>query len=97
MIRAIVELDFHVHHGIAGDDTVLHGLHDAFLHCGDEVPGNGAAEDGILELVAFTTRQWLNLDPAIAELATATGLFLVAALGLGFAPNGLTIGHLRRM
>src|SRR3990167_9406932 len=43
-----------------------------------------------------TARQRLDAQVHFAELARAAGLFLVAAVPLGFLGDGLAIGNLRR-
>src|SRR5918995_837909 len=96
MKRAVVEAHLHVNHGIAGDVPPSHRLDDPLLHRGDELARDGAAHDAVLELEARTAGQRGELDPRVAELAPATGLLLVAALGLGRARDRLHKGYLRR-
>src|SRR5215207_303017 len=96
MKRAVVEAHLHVNHGVAGDVPPSHRLDDSLLHCRDELARDGAADDAVLELEARTAGQRGELYPRVAELAPATGLLLVAALGLGRARDRLHKGHLRR-
>ena len=60
-----------------------HRLLDALLHRGDELAGDRAADDLVDELEALAARQRLDPQERDAELAVATGLLLVLALGLG--------------
>ena len=69
--------------GIAEHAAVLHRLRDALLDRGDELPGDGAADDLVLELEALAPLERLDADDGDAELAVAAGLLLVLALGLG--------------
>ena len=97
MIGAVVEDDFEVHHRIAGEIAARGRVLDSLFDGGNEVPGNGAAEDIVDELELGAARERFHLDLAIAELAMAAGLFLVAALHVGSAPNGFPIGDLGRL
>ena len=71
-------------------------FHDAFFHRGDEVLGDGAAEDVVDELEVAAAGQGFHLDLAVAELAVAAGLLLVAALHVGLAADGLAVRDLGR-
>ena len=68
-----------------------------FLHRGDIVLGNGAAENLVGELELRAARERFHLDPAIAELAVAAGLLLVPPLDVGKSANGLAIGNFGRL
>ena len=83
--------------GIAGEKTAHGRLDDAFFDCGDEVAGNGSAEDVILEHEATAAGHGLHADFAVAELAVAAGLLLVPALGFSFAADGFAVGNLGRL
>src|SRR5215218_7170687 len=95
-LNAFSEAHLHVNHGVAGDIPAGHRLDDSLLHRRDELARDGAADDAVLELEARTAGQRGELYPRVAELAPATSLFLVAALGLGRARDRLHKGHLRR-
>ena len=60
-----------------------HRLLDALLHGGDELAGDGAADDLVDELEAGAAFAGLDAQPRHPELAVAAGLLLVLALGLG--------------
>src|SRR5688500_12866220 len=92
----VVKAHLHVNHGVAGDVTPSHRLDYSLLHRGDELARDGAADDAVLELEARTAGKRGELDPRVAELAPATGLLLVAALGPGRARDRLHKRHLRR-
>ena len=65
----------------------------ALFHSGEEVLGDGAAEDLLGEHGLFALRVGLKADPHVAELAGTAGLLLVAALlGDGLA-DLLAVGH----
>ena len=53
VVGAVVQSDLHVHHGVAGQHTGLHGALDAGVHRGDILLGDGAAHDGVDELIAL--------------------------------------------
>ena len=57
-----------------------------FLDGRDELTGDRAAEDVVLELEVAAARQRLDADLAVAELAVAAGLLLVPAVRLGARP-----------
>src|SRR5215218_5304643 len=94
--RAVVEAHLHVNYGVAGDVPPGHRLDDPLLHRGDELARDGAADDAVLELEARAAGQRGELYPCIPELAPAASLFLVAALGLGRARDGLHKRYLGR-
>ena len=97
MIAAVVDGDFEVDDGVAGEETARGRLDDAFFDGGDEVARDGAAEDFIVELEAAAAGHGLHADFAVAELAVAAGLLFVAALRFGFAADGFAIGNLGRL
>src|SRR3712207_2989374 len=92
----VVEPHLEVHDGVAGDGALAHRLDDALLDSWDELPGDGAADDCVLELEALSTREGRDLDPRVPNLPAPAGLLLVAALGLGCALNRLHERDLRR-
>ncbi len=97
MVRAVehrhAEVDHRVARKVAADARLL----DPLLHGGDELPGNGAAENVVHELEVGAARERLHLDLAVAELAVAAGLFLVAAVRLGGGLDRLPIRNARRL
>jgi len=96
VVGTVVEADPEVDHRVTGKIASCGRLDDAFFHGGDEVAGNGAAENVIHELEARTAHQGFQLDPAVAVLAMAAGLFLVFALRIGLGANRLPVGNLGR-
>ena len=60
-----------------------HRLLDALLHGGDVALRDGAADHLVDELEALALPERLDPQQADGELAVATGLLLVPALGLG--------------
>ena len=91
MVAAVQQSGFQAHHRIAGQHAVGSGLAQALFHCGEEVLGHAAAEYLLLEYQLFAVAG-LELDPHIAELAVAAGLFLVTALGLELLADGFAVG-----
>ena len=83
--------------GIAGEIAAGGRLDNALFDGGNEVAGDGAAEDFVAELEAAAAGQGLHANFAVAELAVAAGLLLVASLRLGLAADGFAIGNLGRL
>ena len=71
----------------------LHRLDDALLDRGDELPGDRATDDLVVELEAAAALDGLDADERNAELAVPTRLLLVPALGFGGLGDGLAIGN----
>src|SRR5207302_4894468 len=82
---------------VAGHHALLHRLVHALLDRGDEAGRDHPALDGVYELEPGPDLQRLDLDAAVAKLPSAAGLLLVAAVGLGRAPDRLLVGHARRL
>ena len=97
MVAAVIDLDAEVHHLATGQEAAGGRFLDALVDGGDVLARDHAAHDGVFEDIAGTAGQAFHLDPAVAELATAAGLLLVAALHLHLAAHGLTVGHLGRL
>src|SRR5690348_14649770 len=97
VVGAVVEDHSEIHHRVAGQEAALRRLHNALLYCGNEVTGDGAAENVVNELKVAAARQRLHLDLAVAVLAVPPGLLLVPALHVGFAADGFAVGHLGRL
>src|SRR5436305_15333601 len=95
MIGAVVEDDPEIDYGKSGEVAASGGVFDSFFYCGDEILGDGAAEDVVDEFEFSAAGERLHFDFAIAVLAVSAGLFLVASLDVGFAGNGFAIGKLR--
>ena len=68
---------------IAGDGAALQHLAHALLDGGNELAGNGAADDVVDELEAAPRAQRRDAQKHLAELAGAAGLLLVAVMALG--------------
>ena len=91
---AVVKVDLHVHHAVAGDDAVGAGAVDAFLHGGHEHAVHILADEGVSEF--HTMVAWCGLDaqPHLGELAGAAALFFVTVLCLAVVPDGFAEGNL---
>ena len=94
VIAAIVEADLEIDDGISGEEAAGGGFEDSLFDGGDEVFGDGAAEDVVDELELRAAGQGRHVDFAVAELAVSAGLLLVAALDVGGAADGFAVGHL---
>ncbi len=97
VIAAVVDGDLEVDDGVAGEVAAGGGLDDAFFDGGNEVAGDGAAEDFVGEFEAAAARQGLHADFAVAELAVTAGLLFVAAVRFGLAADGFEVGNLGRL
>ena len=97
MVLAVVEADAHVLHRIAREHAVGHRLGDALLDGGDEALRDRSSLDLVDELEARARLGGRDLDVAVAELPAATGLLLVAPVGLGGRAHGLLVGNPRRV
>ncbi len=97
MVLPVVDRRLEVHHGESREEPFDARLLDPFLDRGDEVLRNGSSEDLVRELELRATRKGLEADPAVRELTVASGLLLVAAVGLERSVDGLAIRDLRRM
>mgnify|MGYP000582782073 CR=1 FL=1 len=82
MGRTVAEGCLQTDNGITGKGTLEDRFAQTLFDCGEEVLGNGAADNflGKLEAVAV---DMLKSDPNIAELAAAAGLLLMSALDIG--------------
>ena len=94
MELAVEDRDRHVDDGEAERPAVVHGLDHALLDRGDELAGDGAADDLVDELEALAPAPGRHPQEAHAELAAPARLLLVLALGLGGALDRLPVGHL---
>ena len=50
MVGTVIDGDLEIHHGVSGQEALFGRFHDALFHGGDEVLGDGAAENLIGEL-----------------------------------------------
>ena len=96
MIRAVVERDLHIHHGIAGQHAALHGALNTGIHRRNIFLGDGAAHGAVDELIALAGFVGLQRDLHMGILTGAAGLTLILGLVVDLLPDGLLIGDLRR-
>src|SRR5436309_2683566 len=95
VVRAVHQLDLHVHHRVAGEDAVLERLLHALLHRADVLAGDRAPDDLVLEHEARRGPAGLEVDHHAAVLATAAGLADEFALDVLHAlADRLAVGHL---
>ena len=95
MVRTVEHLDPEIDQRISGEHAAHRRFLDSAVHGRDVLPRNRAADDLVDELVAGAARLRREPHPAVAELATSAGLFLVAALALGLCLDRLAIGDPR--
>ena len=82
-----------VHDGVAEADPALHLGADAAFDAGDELTGDRAADDLVVELEARTLGEGFDLDVADRILAVATGLLHVPSVSLPRTDEGLAERH----
>src|SRR5215210_7845665 len=99
VVLAVEQRRLDTHHGVAGEDAVLHGVLHALVDRRDVLPRDAATGDLVLELVGRAVGrdlQGLEADLHLGELARATGLLLVGVVGpLDGLADRLAVGHLR--
>src|SRR6266513_856085 len=96
VVRPVHQLDYHVHHRIAGEHAVLERLLDALLDRADVFPRDHAAYDVVLEDEARAGLARRHMDDHVPVLAAAAGLADELALHvLDALAHRLAVGHLR--
>src|SRR5690606_11881946 len=95
VVRAVDELHVHVDDGVAGEHAAGHGVRDALFDRSDELLGDHAADDRVLEDEARAVLRGADLDPAVTEHAAAARLLDVLALGANRLGDRLALGDLR--
>ena len=95
MVRPVVHGHLDVHHGIARQKALGHGVLHALVDGRQKAARDLAAHDLVDELVALPL-VGLEAQPAIAELARAARLLLVTALGLGHLADRLAVRNAHR-
>src|SRR5919108_138618 len=95
VVTAIVEFDFHIHHGIAREHSAFERLLNPLIHRLDVFLGNNTADDLVHKLV--TLAGLLRFDPNldVTVLATAASLTDIFALRFGLFADGFAIRNLR--
>lgn len=93
MVGSVYERNSHIDKGITGHNAFLHRLDDSLLHGGTVLLWNDPPDDFIEELESAAFRQGFDIEPAVTELAAASGLFLVASLDVGFTLDGFLVGN----
>ena len=73
----------------------LHGALDALVDGADELFRDGAANDGVDELIALTCFVRLDFDLDVTVLAFTAGLTRVLGVLVGGTADGLAVGNLR--
>src|SRR2546430_17703748 len=96
VVRPVHQLDYHVHHRIAGEHAVLERFLDALLDRADVFPRDHAAHDVVLEHEARPRLARRHVDDHVPILAAAARLPDELALHVldPFA-HRLAVGHLR--
>src|SRR6185295_14253790 len=91
---AVVELDQDARRRVAGEDARLHRLLDPLLDRLDELLGDRAALDDVLEDEVVALFGDLDPDLALAVLAAAARLADEAPVSLRFLRDRLAVGDL---
>src|SRR2546430_5022686 len=95
VVRPVHQLDYHVHHRIAGEHAVLERFLDALLDRADVLPRDHAAHDVVLEHEARPRLARRHVDDHVPVLAAAAGLADELALYvLDALAHRLAVGHL---
>jgi len=94
VVLAVVEDRAEIHQREARQETPGGGLADAPLYRGDEILGNGAAEDIVHKLDARAARQRLEFHAAHAELPVARRFASCACLRRQPWRGWFAVGHL---
>ena len=97
VIGTVIKDGLEVDDGITGERTVQAGFAQTLFHGGEEVLGDGAAEDFLGEDHLFGLLIRLKADPNVTELTAAAGLLLMATLLLDGLADLFTVGNARRV
>ena len=92
---AVVKVDLHVHHAVAGEDAVGAGAVDSLFHGRHEHTIHVLADQGLGELHPVITWCGLEAHPHLGELAGAAALLFVPVLCRAVVPDGFAEGNLR--
>src|SRR5436190_21571414 len=79
VVAAVDQADRDIHH-LEAQGAFRHRFPDSLFDCRNPLPRHRTAVDFLFELEALAARQGADLNDYVAELAVATGLFLVAAV-----------------
>src|SRR6185437_8054006 len=97
MERSVINGHTEIHHGITGQKAALRRFANSFFNGGNVVAGYRAAKNIVHKFESTATRQRLNADLAISELAMSAGLLFMTAMSFGARANGFSIRNLRRL
>ena len=95
MIGAVIQCDLDVHDGIACQNTGLHRALDTGVDRGNVFLRDGAADNGIDELIALAGLVRLELDLDVTVLALTAGLTGILHIDVCLALHGLLVSDLR--
>ncbi len=96
MVGSVDDLDLEVDHGIARQHAARGGFADAVLDRLDELLGDVAADDLVLDDDARAALQRGDVDDAVAVLTVTAGLPDELAVGVAGLGEGFAVRHLRR-
>ena len=95
MIRAIVQGDLNVNNGVSSQNAGLHCALNTGVNSGDILLGDGAANNGIDELVTLAGLVGLHMNLYMTILALTAGLTGILGLLIHSLADGLLVGNLR--
>ena len=96
MVGSIVKHAVDADYRITCKRSLLDGINDTLLNCGEVVLRNGSADDFIAELIGLgliAKRAVSHLD--VTVLAVSAGLLLVLVLNVRGLADGLSVSYLR--
>ena len=94
MVRAVEQGNLHVHNGIARQNTCFHRALNTSVDGRDILLGDGAAHNGVDELVTLAGLVGLHVNLDVAVLAFTAGLTGVLGLLIHSLADGLLVGNL---
>src|SRR5262245_32971912 len=95
VVRTVVQLDPDVVDRVAGEHAAREGFLDAFVDRLDELLGDRASDDLVLEDVAGARLARMEMNLRVTVLTAAAGLLRVLHLAVGGARQRLLVGDLR--
>ncbi len=93
MVRAIIEGSLQADKGIAGENALLNCVAQTLFNGGEEVSGNGAAENFLSKDEVILLVLGLEANPNVTELTGTAGLLLVTAVSLNATLDLLAVSN----
>ncbi len=93
MVRAIIEGSLQADKGIAGENALLNCVAQTLFNGGEEVSGNGTAENFLSKDEVILLILGLEANPNVTELTGTAGLLLVTAVSLNATLDLLAVSN----